>query len=43
MPTGKFLFSMLGAIAEFEDVIRAERQADGISKAKSNGRSVLLR
>ena len=36
-PTGKLLFSMLGAIAEFENAIRAERQADGISKAKSNG------
>jgi hypothetical protein len=28
---------MLGAIAEFENAIRAERQADGITKAKSNG------
>jgi DNA invertase Pin-like site-specific DNA recombinase len=36
-PTGKLLFSMLGAIAEFENAIRAERQSDGISKAKSNG------
>ncbi len=36
-PTGKLLFSMLGAIAEFENAIRAERQADGITKAKSNG------
>jgi DNA invertase Pin-like site-specific DNA recombinase len=36
-PTGKLLFSMLGAIAEFENAIRAERQADGIAKAKSNG------
>ena len=36
-PTGKLLFSMLGAIAEFENAIRAERQADGITKAKSKG------
>lgn len=36
-PTGKLLFSMLGAIAEFENAIRAERQADGITKAKDNG------
>lgn len=36
-PTGKLLFTMLGAIAEFENDIRRERQADGISKAKENG------
>lgn len=36
-PTGKLLFSMLGAIAEFENAIRAERQADGVARAKSDG------
>jgi DNA invertase Pin-like site-specific DNA recombinase len=36
-PTGKLLFSMLGAIAEFENAIRAERQSDGIAKAKDSG------
>lgn len=36
-PTGKLLFSMLGAIAEFENDIRRERQADGIVKALDNG------
>ena len=35
--TGKLLFSMLGAIAEFETAIRHERQMDGIAKAKSIG------
>lgn len=36
-PTGKLLFVMLGAIAEFENDIRRERQSDGIAKAVSNG------
>jgi DNA invertase Pin-like site-specific DNA recombinase len=36
-PTGKLLFAMLGAIAEFENDIRRERQADGIAKALDNG------
>ncbi len=35
--TGKLLFNMLGAIAEFETEIRKERQMDGIAKAKQNG------
>ena len=35
--TGRLLFNMLGAIAQFETEIRAERQADGIRKAKSRG------
>jgi DNA invertase Pin-like site-specific DNA recombinase len=35
--TGRLLFNMLGAIAQFETEIRAERQSDGIQKAKSNG------
>jgi DNA invertase Pin-like site-specific DNA recombinase len=36
-PAGKLLFDMLGAVAEFENAIRSERQADGIAKAKANG------
>ena len=35
--TGRLLFNMLGAIAQFETEIRAERQMDGISKAKARG------
>ena len=35
--TGRLLFNMLGAIAQFETEIRAERQMDGIYKAKSRG------
>jgi len=33
--TGRLLFNMLGAIAQFETEIRAERQMDGIKKQKS--------
>ena len=36
-PTGKLMFNMLGAIAEFETELRKERQADGIVKALDNG------
>ena len=36
-PTGKLLFNMLASIAEFENDIRRERQADGIVKAKMDG------
>lgn len=36
-PTGKLLFNMLGAIAEFENEIRRERQLDGIKAAKGRG------
>ena len=32
--TGRLLFNMLGAINQFETEIRAERQMDGIAKAK---------
>ena len=32
--TGRLLFNMLGAIGQFETEIRAERQMDGIQKAK---------
>lgn len=36
-PEGKLMFSLLGAFAEFENDIRAERQRDGISKARERG------
>ena len=35
--TGRLLFNMLGAIAEFETKIRAECQMDDIKKAKERG------
>ncbi|NJM99723.1 MAG: recombinase family protein [Phormidesmis sp. RL_2_1] len=35
--TGRLLFNMLGAIAQFETEIRAERQMDGIKNAKARG------
>lgn len=35
--TGRLLFNMLGAIAQFETELRAERQMDGILKAKAHG------
>jgi DNA invertase Pin-like site-specific DNA recombinase len=35
--TGRLLFNMLGAIAQFETEIRAERQIDGIRKAREQG------
>ncbi len=35
--TGRLLFNMLGAIAQFETEIRAERQMDGMQKAKAQG------
>ena len=35
--TGRLLFNMLGAIAQFETELRAERQKDGIQKAKERG------
>jgi DNA invertase Pin-like site-specific DNA recombinase len=36
-PTGRLLFGMLAVIAEFETELRAERQREGIAKAKSAG------
>lgn len=36
-PTGKLMLHLLGAIAEFENDLRASRQADGIQKALENG------
>ena len=35
--SGRLLFNMLGAIAQFETEIRSERQMDGIKKAKEKG------
>ncbi len=35
--TGRLLFNMLGAINQFETEIRAERQMEGIHKAKQRG------
>ena len=35
--TGRLLFNMLSAIAQFETELRAERQMDGINKAKERG------
>ena len=35
--TGRLIFNMLATIAQFETEIRAERQMDGIKKAKANG------
>lgn len=35
--TGKLTLAMLGAVAEFENDIRRERQRAGIQKAKANG------
>ncbi len=35
--TGRLLFNMLGAIGQFETEIRAERQMEGIHKAKKRG------
>ncbi|RDS80964.1 recombinase family protein [Dyella psychrodurans] len=34
---GMLMFSLLGAFAQFENDIRAERQMDGITKAKEKG------
>ena len=36
-PEGKLMFALLASFAEFENDIRAERQADGIAKAKEKG------
>lgn len=35
--TGRLLFNMLAAIAQFETEIRAERQKDGLEQAKARG------
>ena len=36
-PTGRLMFNMLAAIAEFETDFRSERQLEGIAKAKEHG------
>lgn len=36
--TGKLTMTILGAVAVFEADLRAERQAEGIAKAKADGR-----
>lgn len=36
-PTGRLMFNMLAAIAEFETDLRSERQLEGITKAKEHG------
>lgn len=36
-PTGRLMFNMLGAIAEFETDLRRERQLEGIALAKAKG------
>ena len=36
-PTGKLMFTMIGAFAEFERDLIRERCAEGIAKAKENG------
>ena len=35
--TGRNMFNMLASIAEFENDLRTERQAEGIAKARENG------
>ncbi|MDF4350760.1 recombinase family protein, partial [Vibrio parahaemolyticus] len=35
--TGRLIFNMLASIAELENDLRTERQAEGIAKAKENG------
>ena len=36
--TGKLMLAILGAVAQFENDIRRERQMEGIAKAKAEGR-----
>lgn len=36
-PTGRLLFGMLAVIAQFETELRAERQREGIAKARKSG------
>jgi DNA invertase Pin-like site-specific DNA recombinase len=37
-PTGKLVFDVMGAIAEFERAMMLERQREGIAKAKADGK-----
>lgn len=36
-PSGKLMFAILGAVAEFENDLRRERQREGIERAKAAG------
>ena len=36
--TGKLMFTMIGAVAEFERAMMLERQREGIAKAKAEGK-----
>lgn len=36
-PSGRLLFTMLGAIAQFENELRHERQMEGIARAREKG------
>ena len=36
--TGRLMFNMLGAIAQFERELMLERQREGIAKAKAEGK-----
>jgi len=38
-PTGRLMFNMLGAIAQFERELVLERQREGIAKAKAEGKN----
>jgi DNA invertase Pin-like site-specific DNA recombinase len=37
-PTGRLMFNMLGAIAQFERDLMLERQREGVAKAKAEGK-----
>ena len=37
-PTGRLMFNMLGAIAQFERELMLERQWEGVAKAKAEGK-----
>ncbi|MBZ9602609.1 recombinase family protein [Phyllobacterium chamaecytisi] len=39
-PTGKLTLGILASVAEFENNIRKERQADGIAKARKDGKQL---
>ena len=41
--TGRLMFNMLGAIAQFERELMLERQREGIAKAKAEGRAPTAR
>jgi DNA invertase Pin-like site-specific DNA recombinase len=37
-PTGRLMFNMLGAIAQFERELMLERQREGVAKPKAEGK-----